>query len=59
MLQDGLALLLAVSATNEMAVRQLLAELAVNPEEGYAKGVVLRTLAMVPQEARDWVRGLY
>lgn len=56
---DALALWLAVSAQDEIPVRQLLREFESAYPVGYGKQILIKTLPFLSYEDKDWLRQLY
>ena len=57
--RDGLALCLAICGRDEIATRQLLREYEMAYPLGYGKHVALKTVLLLDQDHRAWLRNLY
>jgi hypothetical protein len=58
-LSDGIALYLAIERRDDIAVRQLLREYEVSYPMGYGKQVATKTIMLLNDAARGWLKELY
>jgi hypothetical protein len=58
-LTDGIALYLSINARDEIATRQLLREYEISYPSGYGKQVLVKTVALLDDAAKYWLRELY
>lgn len=56
---DGFALWLAISAQDEIPVRQLLREFESAYPVGYGKYLLIKTLPLLTYQSKEWLRELY
>jgi len=56
MLLDCVSLVLAIRCKSEMATRQLLARLANETTDQYAKTIVMKSLPFLSPQERDWLK---
>ena len=56
---DAFALWLAVSAQDEIPVRQLLREFESAYPTGYGKQILIKTLPLLSYKDKEWLRELY
>jgi hypothetical protein len=59
LLQDGIAMYLAINAQDEIATRQLLREYETSYPVGYGKQVAVKTLGLLSLAQKEWLRKLY
>ena len=59
LLIDGLSLYFAAKNTDEIAVRQLISEFETSYPKGYGKQVVMKVIALLPEEILEWLKSLY
>ena len=59
LLLDGLALYFSIQFRDRIATLQLLREYETSYPAGYGKQILTKTVAFLPQEAKDWLQELY
>ena len=59
LLLDGLALYFSIQSRDRIATLQLLREYETSYPTGYGKQILTKTVAFLPQAAKDWLQELY
>lgn len=59
LLRDGLALYVAIGERDEIGVRQLLREYETSYPVGYGKQVATKTVMLLNDEQKNWLKCLY